>query len=76
MLTRLLPMRMDVRRALGFSTQIFRGSGFFLLPWISAWKLALERLTKAVSDPEKNPERTRQIRIVIHSLAGTCPMAG
>src|SRR5210317_1125098 len=71
MLTRLFPMRMEVSSALGFLTQMPRGSRFRSRACMIAWNLALDRLTKAVSDPEKNPEKTRHTNMVTHSQVGT-----
>jgi hypothetical protein len=71
MLTRLFPIRMEVSRPLGLSTQTRRGSRFRFLSSSNAWNFALDRLTKAVSDPEKKAERIRQKTIVTHSQVGT-----
>ncbi len=74
-LTRLFPMRMEVSRPLGLFTQILKGSRTLFLVCRSAWNLALDRLTKAVSEPEKKAERKRQQRMVTHSQVGTDAMA-
>jgi hypothetical protein len=62
---------MEVSRPLGLWTQIFKGSRFLSLLCRIAWNFALDRLTKAVSEPEKKAERKRQQIMVIHSQVGT-----